>query len=406
MFLSELIPLKEAKAIVRNNQIVMATESINLEDAYLRVLSGSIKSFHNSPAFDKSAMDGFALKGKDTFGASQESTKKFKIIDTIGAGSFSNKNVGEFEAVKIATGAPIPDGADAVIMEEYTYSNDTELEIFAQVSPQENVAFCGEDIRKGDKALDSNTILRAQELGIIASSGFANIEVYKKPNVAIIITGNELVEPSDKLDKAKTINSNKYMIKAMVESCGAIPTVFHCEDDLDLMKKSLETCINDYDLVITTGGTAISKGDVVVDAVAELGEVLFHGLAVRPGKPVGFGKINNTSIFMLSGYPVAAMGQFDMLAREYLFKMQNVEYSPKIEKKVATGKIFSNLGHTDYIRANAGENEVKYILNRGSGIIRSMVEANSYIIIEENQEGVAKGETVDVLFFENMNFNK
>ncbi|MGL4670144.1 MAG: molybdopterin molybdotransferase MoeA [Methanobacteriaceae archaeon] len=406
MFLSELIPLKDAKYIVSENQIVMDMEIINLEDAYLRVLASDIKSLHNSPAFDKSAMDGFALKGKDTFGASQDSTKKFKIIDAIGAGSFSNKELGEFEAIKIATGAPIPDGADAVIMEEYTYSNDMELEIFTQVSPQENVAFCGEDIKKGGKVLNSNAVLRAQELGIIASSGFSTVKVYKKPNVAIIITGNELVEPSSNLDKAKTINSNKFMIKAMVESCNAIPNVFHCKDDLDLMKESLKTAVANYDVVITTGGTAISKGDVVVDAVDDLGEVLFHGVAVRPGKPVGFGKINNTSIFMLSGYPVAAMGQFDMLAREYLFRMQNADYCPNIEKKVATSKIFSNLGRTDYIRANASSKEVKYILNRGSGIIRSMVEANSYIIIEENKEGVAKGELVDVLFFENMNFNK
>ena len=406
MFLSELIPLSEALAIVKENQKIMKTEIISLEDSYLRVLAKEIYSLHDSPPFDKSAMDGYAVKAEDTFGASSNVIKNFKIIDQIGAGDFSKKEVGEGEAIKIATGAPIPKGANAVLMEEYTVSNDNDLEIHSQVTPSENVAFCGEDLKKRDKVVKSSAIIRPQEMGLIASAGFNEVKVYKKPRVKLIITGNELVEPSSNLNKAQTINSNKYTISAMIKSAGADVEIAHGHDDFDEVKEAIYDGVTDYDLIITTGGTAISKGDVVVDVVDDIGEVLIHGVALRPGKPVGFGIVNNTPVFMLSGYPVAAMGQFDALVRQYLFKMQNIDYSPKIEKRIATLKIFSNLGRTDYVRTFSDDKNAKYILNRGSGIIRSMVEANSYVIIDENQEGIAKGDLVDVLFFDNMNWNK
>ncbi|MDR2967781.1 MAG: molybdopterin molybdotransferase MoeA [Methanobacteriaceae archaeon] len=406
MFLSELIPLSEALAILGGNQKVMETEIINLEDSYLRVLAKEIYSLHDSPPFDKSAMDGYAVKAEDTFGASSNVVKNLKIIDQIGAGDFSTKELKEGEAIKIATGAPIPDGANAVLMEEYTVSDGENLEIHSQVTPNDNIAFCGEDLKKGDKVAKSCTIIRPQEMGLIASAGFNKIEVYKKPNVKLIITGNELVEPSPKLEKAQTINSNKYTISAMIKSTGADIEIEHSQDNFYKVREAILNGTNDYDLVITTGGTAISKGDVVIDAVDDIGEVLIHGVALRPGKPFGFGIVNNTPVFMLSGYPVAAMGQFDALVRQYLFKMQNILYNPKVEKRIATLKIFSNLGRTDYVRTFSDDKNTKYVLNRGSGIIRSMVEANSYVIIDENQEGVAKGDWVDVLFFDNMNWNK
>lgn len=406
MFLSELIPLSEALAIVKENQKIMETEIINLEDSYLRVLAKDIYSLHDSPSFDKSAMDGYAVKAEDTFGASLNVIKNLKIIDQIGAGDFSTKEVGEGEAIKIATGAPIPKGSNAVLMEEYTVSDGDDLEIHSQVTPSENVAFCGEDIKKGDKVVESSFMIRPQEMGLIASAGFDKIEVYKKPKVKLIITGNELVEPSPKLKKAQTINSNKYTISAMIKSAGADFEIGHAHDNFGEVKETISNGAKDYDMVITTGGTAISKGDVVVDVVDDIGEVLIHGVALRPGKPVGFGIVHNTPVFMLSGYPVAAMGQFDALVRQYLFKMQNIDYAPKTEKRIASLKIFSNLGRTDYVRTFSNDKNTKSILNRGSGIIRSMVEANSYVIIDENQEGVAKGDPIDVLFFDNMTWNK
>lgn len=407
MFLSNLLPLNEAISKINNNQKYMGTEKVSIDDAYMRVLAEDIISFHNSPPFDKSAMDGYAVIAEDTFGASNNQHKNLKIIDKISAGDFTNKKIEHNQAIAISTGAPIPEGADAVIMVEYTSSDGDDLVIHSQVTPGENITPKAEDIKKGDLVLSSNTFIRPQELGLIASAGYNEVEVFKKPNVKLIVTGNELVEPCEKLEnRAKIINSNKYSISSMIKSAGANVSITHAFDDIEDVKDKISVSSKEYDMVITTGGTAVSDADVVVDAVEELGEVYFHGVAMRPGKPVGFGMVNDTPVFMLSGQPVAAMSQFDIFTRLYLMRMQGrIDYNFNIVKRESELKIPSTLGRTDFIRTHADNNNARHILNRGSGIIRSMVEANSYIIIGENNEGVEKGDMVDIVFFDSFNWN-
>ena len=329
--------------------------------------------------------------------------KEFKIIDAIGAGDFTEKTVGEGEAIVIATGAPIPEGANAVIMKEYTTTDGDDLTIYSQVTPGENVSPKSEDIEKGQKILDKNTFIRYQELGLIASAGYDTVKVFKKPKVKVIITGNELVEPTkEEIDKAKIINSNQFTIKAMIEDSGAIADIGRAGDSFDEVKEAILKASEEFDVIMTTGGTAISKGDVVLDVVADIGEILFHGVAMRPGKPAGAGLVNGKMIFTLSGQPVAAMSQFDVFARKYLFEMQGRSFDFKTVKRVSQLKVPSQLGRTDFIRAVSDEQHAKHVLNRGSGIIRSMVEANSYIIIDENDEGYQKNDIVDVVFFDSL----
>lgn len=403
MFLSKLDSLSNARKLISDNQKTTEIEEISIYDAHKRVLAEDIIAFHDSPPFDKSAMDGFALIAENTFGASNSAPKQLKVIDAIGAGDFSSKKVNENEAIVIATGAPIPDGANAVLMKEYTTTDGDDLTIYSQVTPGENVSPKSEDIEKGQKILDKNTFIRYQELGLIASAGYDKVKVFKKPRVKIIITGNELVEPTkEEIDKAKIINSNQFTIKAMVEDSGAICDIAHAGDTFDEVKEAVLEASNDYDVIMTTGGTAISKGDVVLDAVDELGEILFHGVAIRPGKPAGAGIINGKMIFTFSGQPVAAMSQFDMFARKYLFEMQGRSFEFHVTKRTSQLKIPSQLGRTDFIRAVSDDEHAKHVLNRGSGIIRSMVEANSYIIIDENDEGYQKDDLVDVVFFDSL----
>ena len=403
MFLSKLESISNAKKLISDAQKVTEIEEISIYDAHKRVLAEDIQAFHDSPPFDKSAMDGFAVIGENTFGASQSAPKQLKIIDAIGAGDFSDKTVGDGEAIVIATGAPIPEGADAVIMKEYTTEDGDDLTIYSQVTPGENVSPKSEDIKKGEIILSKNTFIRYQELGLIASAGYDTVKVYKKPKVKLIITGNELVEPTKKeIDKAKIINSNQFTIKAMVEDSGAICEIGHAGDTFDEVKQAVLDASKEFDVIMTTGGTAISKGDVVLDVVDDLGEILFHGVAIRPGKPAGAGIVNDKMIFTFSGQPVAAMSQFDMFARKYLFEMQGRPFDFHILKRESQLKIPSQLGRTDFIRAVSDDDYAKHVLNRGSGIIRSMVEANSYIIIDENDEGYQKGDIVDVVMFDSL----
>ena len=403
MFLSKLDSVGNASKLIADNQNYTDSEEISIYDAHKRVLAEDIIAFHDSPPFDKSAMDGFAVIGENTFGASQSAPKQLKIIDAIGAGDFSDKTVGENEAIVIATGAPIPEGANAVIMKEYTTTDGDELTIYSQVTPGENVSPKSEDIEKGQKILDKNTFIRYQELGLIASAGYDTVKVYKKPKVKLIITGNELVEPTkEEIDKAKIINSNQFTIKAMIEDSGAICEIGHAGDTFDEVREAILSASQDYDVIMTTGGTAISKGDVVLDVVDDLGEILFHGVAMRPGKPAGAGIVNGKMIFTFSGQPVAAMSQFDVFARKYLFEMQGRSFDFHIVNRESQLKVPSQLGRTDFIRAVADDDYAKHVLNRGSGIIRSMVEANSYIIINENDEGYQKGDIVDVVMFDSL----
>jgi len=403
MFLSKLDSLTNATKLVSDNQKFTEIEEIPLSEAHKRVLAEDIMAFHDSPPFDKSAMDGFAVIAENTFGASQSAPKELKVIDAIGAGDFSQKSVGENEAIVIATGAPIPDGANAVIMKEYTTTDGDDLTIYSQVTPGENVSPKSEDIKKGEKILDKNTFIRYQEMGLIASAGYDTVKVFKKPKVKVIITGNELVEPTkEEIDNAKIINSNKFTIKAMIEDSGAVAEIGHAGDTFDEVKQAILEASKDFDVIMTTGGTAISKGDVVLDVVDDIGEILFHGVAMRPGKPAGAGIVNGKMIFTFSGQPVAAMSQFDVFARKYLFEMQGRSFDFHVVKRVSQLKIPSQLGRTDFIRAVSDDEHAKHVLNRGSGIIRSMVEANSYIIIDENDEGYQKYDIVDVVFFDSL----
>lgn len=402
MYLFELMPLQKALNIINSVKVKKDTEKTNLENAYNRVLAENITAPFDSPSFDRSAMDGYAIKAEDTFGFSETNPAHLKIVDRIGAGKKSEVIVKKGEAVKIATGAPIPKGANGVVMEEYTYENSDNLEILTSITPHENVSPAAEEFKKGDLILKSPKHLRPQDVGIIASAGYDKINVFKKPKIGVITTGNELVMPGNEIKDAEIVNSNYFTIKSLVESTLAIPELTHCIDDAEKVKETVQEFVKSCDAVITTGGTAISKGDVVVDVVDELGEVLIHGVSLRPGKPFGFGVIGNKPVFMLSGYPVAAIVQFDVFVRDYLLKMQNIYRTPQIVKKVTSKKIASTLGRTDYIRAKIDGDLVNPLKIKGSGIIRSMVESDSYIIIEENLEGIAESEECEVLLYDSL----
>jgi len=402
MFLSELVPVKDTLSIINSMEVKIDIQNISLEDSYSRVLAEDVEALFDSPSFERSAMDGYALKAKDTFRFSDSNPAHLKIVDRIGAGEKSHVTLKGGEAVKIATGAPIPQGADGVVMEEYACEQDDNLEILTSITPGENVSPAAEDFKKGDIILKSPKHLRPQDVGIITSAGHDKIKVFKKPEIGIITTGNELVMPGTSIKDAQIVNSNYFTLKALAESALTIPHVTHAQDERELVKEKIQEFIKSCDAVITTGGTAVSKGDVVVDVVGEIGEVLIHGVSLRPGKPFGFGVIDERPVFMLSGYPVAAMVQFDVFVRDYLLKMQNIYRTPQLIKKIASKKIASTLGRTDYIRAKIDGNRAYPLKIKGSGIIRSMVESDSYIIIEENLEGISEGEKCDVLLYDSL----
>ena len=397
MFLSKLMPVDTAQKIITSCLETSGVEEIPLEKAYQRIIAHEVVSALNSPPFDRSAMDGYAIQAEDSFGHSETSPFQLKVVDRIGAGQKSNLQLKSGEAIKVATGAPIPAGANAVVMEEYTHEEGCIIDVETSLTPGENVSPAGEDFNKDDVVLRKGKLLGPAEVAIIASAGFDHVSVFKKPKIAVLITGSELVMPKNVLEEAEIINSNHFTIKSMVESCLTIPEMFHSIDDAELVEELFKKLLGEYDVLITTGGTAISKGDVVVDVAQKLGEVPIHGVSLRPGKPFGFAKIYDKPVFMLSGFPVAAMVQFDVFVRESLLKMQGFARKPLLVHKKAARKMPSTLGRTDYIRARIEGEMVRPLKIKGSGIIRSMVESDSYIIIPENLEGIVEGAECEVL---------
>jgi molybdenum cofactor synthesis domain len=396
MYSSNLIPVKNALQIIENMEITLNKEYIPLEEANMRVLAGNIEVLVDVPPFDRSAMDGYAVIAEDTSTASKSNPLYLEVIDEIGAGSVSKHTLSSGKAIRIATGAPMPVGSDAVVMEEDVEQTGNQIKITKSVAFNRDVALKGEDLKKGEIILQEGQILGPHHLSVIASSGYNKVKVFKRPEVGVIITGNELVDPTAELEPGKIPNSNKFALKGIVEESLALPHVKHCRDSFDTMVNELQDYIQKYDVVITTGGTAISKGDVVVSTTSELGEVLFHGVAIKPGKPVGFGIINNKPVFMLSGYPVAAAVQFDIFARNYILKMQNIPKKFDIIECTAGDDIRSNKGKCNVIRSKL-EGNVVYPIKTKAGINKSIVTSNCYIIADEDTKDIKKGEKCNII---------
>ena len=396
MYSSNLIPVKNALQIIENMEITLNKEYIPLEEANMRVLAENIEVLVDVPPFDRSAMDGYAVIAEDTSMASKSNPLYLEVVDEIGAGSVSKHILSSGRAVRIATGAPMPAGSDAVVMEEDIEQTGNQIKITKSVAFNRDVALKGEDLKKGEIILQEGQILGPHHLSVIASSGYNKVKVFKKPEVGVIITGNELVDPTAELEPGKIPNSNKFALKGIVEDSLAVPHVKHCRDSFDTMVNELQDYIQKYDVVITTGGTAISKGDVVVSTTSELGEVLFHGVAIKPGKPVGLGVINNKPVFMLSGYPVAAAVQFDIFARNYILKMQNIHKKFDIIECTTGDDVKSNKGKCNVIRSKL-EGDVVYPIKTKAGINKSIVTSNCYIVADEDTKDIKKGEKCNII---------
>jgi len=382
---------------------VLGTEEVPLMEAGGRVTARDIRAPMDSPPFDRSAMDGYAVRGEDTFGAALGNPIYFRVVGEVQMGALPELEVGEFEAARIMTGAPMPRGADAVVMFEYTSEVEGGIEVTRPVPPGKNVGLKGEDVKAGERLLEGGRRLRPQDLAILASMGMDRVEVVRRPVVVVMSTGDELQELGEELQPGRIFDSNAYSISAMVRLFGGIPRPAPLvEDDYRTMKKALLASLEHADMAVLTGASSVGKKDVVPKLVAELGEVLVHGVAMRPGEPTGFGFIGGRPVFMLPGYPVAAMVGFATFAGPAVQAMQGLEpESPFCRRRAVLGrKIASELGRRDVTRVTLKERGgtlyAEPIRTSGSGIISSMVRADGFVIVPENTEGLEEGTEVEV----------
>jgi molybdopterin molybdotransferase len=375
------------------------TINVSIEEALGRVTAANILAPIDLPPFDRSAVDGYAVRAQDIFEASQFKPKTLQLT--------SEDNISEGTAKQIWTGNPLPNGADAVIMLEHTKAAKDGIEVLVALTPGENVSKKGEDVHKGNIVVSYGTRLQAHHIGLLAALGISQVGIAEKPNVAILSTGNELVELGKKLQSHQIINSNRYMISSLVAELGAQPlNLGIARDNQDEIAAKIKEGLTTADAVITTGGTSVGATDLVTIVIDKLGNpgVLVHGVALRPGMPTGLAVLKGKPIFVLPGYPVAAIIGFEVFARPVLLKLLGIEHEPRpMLKAKLIKRVAGVLGRRVYLRVNVFLKEddffVEPISTKGSGLLTTMTKANGYVIIPEDREGIDEGETVVVHLF-------
>jgi len=394
------------KKIIQNNK-----EVINIKNALYRMLSKEIIVPDNLPGFNRSTMDGYAIKAGDSFGASDSLPSYLKVIGEIQMGHKPEFKIGFGEVAKISTGGMLPEGANAVIMLEYTEQiDDTTIEARKSVSPWENVVRENEDLKAGKIILKKGHKLRPQDIGALAGMGKVNIEAYKKPKIAIISTGNEIILIQNKPQIGQVRDINSYTLGTCVEEAHGIPIYKGIiKDENYLLEKKISEAI-DRDkakVVIISGGSSVGSRDVTLDVLNKLGKpgVLIHGVSVKPGKPTIVAVTNNIPIFGLPGHPVSAMIIFDIFIRPLINWLQGGEYNYDSKKKIEAtliSNVASDPGREEYIRVFLYKKEGRFyaepILGK-SGLISTMVRASGLIKIGLNIEGLEKGSKVMVRLF-------
>jgi molybdopterin molybdotransferase len=379
------------------------TVSVTLSSALNRVLAENVIAKEDLPRFDRSAVDGYAVKARDTASASQFRPKTLRIV--------KEDRVDSMQAKQVWTGNPIPKGADSSIMLENTKKNKDEIEVWVQLTPGENVSKKGEDLAKGETALRSGIRLKAHHLGLIAALGKTETKVFEKPSIGVLATGNELVEIGSIPQRNQIFESNKVMVSSLCRELGTEPVDLDiAKDDVDDIIGKLKKGLGKTDGIITTGGTSVGVADLVPESVNMIGKpgVIVHGVAMRPGMPTALGVVEEKPVMILSGNPVAAIFGFEVFARPLLSRMIGLEHTESrsvVEVRIMK-RTTAALGRRTFVRVHVSRREHGFLAEpvsaRGSGLISTMTKANGYVVVPENREGLEEGEIVYAHLFDDV----
>lgn len=419
--MTELYPMlsvEEALEQVLKGLHPLEPESVPLLEALGRVLAADVTADIDIPPRDNTAMDGYAVRAKDTADASPQAPKRLRIIGDLAAGYFTDQEVTPGTAIRIMTGAPIPSGADAVIRFEKTKRDGDWVELFATVPVGKNIRPAGEDVRQGEVVLRRGTRLRPQEIGMLASLGKQNVLVTRRPRVAILATGDELVDVGAPLGPGKIRDANSYSNAAQVVKYGGIPILLGIASDRekDVSEKIKAGLVQGVDLLLVSGGVSVGDFDVVKKVLAAEGRIDFWRVRMKPGKPLAFGHITVPSpgpypeeesprsvpVLGMPGNPVSVMVSFEMFARPAILTLLGVS---SLEQPTAEATLVDPIGHKDdrrhflrvVVEEREGECTAHLTGDQGSGILSSMVKADGLAIIPEDRAYVDAGARVRVI---------
>ena len=394
------MPVEQARRFIQQSlTAITGQEPIKLRDALQRTLASDVLSSMNVPPHDYSAMDGYAVR----FGDLANTPCKLKLIGSAYAGHAYDGRLSAGKCVRIMTGAPIPDGCDCVVMQEHVKVDGDRIEIGDGHQRDENIRKTGEDIAQGSTVLARGHVIRPAEMGLLASLGFSEITVYRKLKVALFSTGDELQQPGTPLAAGQIYDSNRYSLFGMLGELGAeIIDMGSIRDDRDSLKAAFLGAASKADVIITSGGVSVGEADYVKQLLAEIGEVVFWKIAMKPGKPLAYGKIGTCHFFGLPGNPVAVMVTFQQFVRDALRLLMGQQLKPTLAFHVISASPIRKIpGRMEFQRGILSQDENgKWIVHttggQGSGILSSMSKANCYIVLPESQGNVEAGYAVQV----------
>ncbi|MGA2954667.1 MAG: gephyrin-like molybdotransferase Glp [Thermodesulfobacteriota bacterium] len=383
----------------------LGTERLSLLQARGRVLAEDIIAPRNIPPWDNSAMDGYAVRSQDVHGASKERPAVLKVLGDLPAGRIFEGRAGTGEAVRIMTGAPVPEGFDTVVQVEDTEKESGRVKIFASPGKGKNIRLAGEDVRAGTRILEEGALLRPAHIGMLASIQRSMVSVYQQPRVAILSTGDELLEIDEPWKEGKIVNSNSYSLTALVAECGGVPLQLGIAKDRreELFNKIQQGLV--ADILVTSGGVSVGDYDLVKKMLDELGRMNFWKVAMRPGQPLAFGMISGKPLFGLPGNPVSSMVSFEQFVRPSILKMSGHKdlFRPTL-KAILREDISKKAGLVHFIRCFLIPEGEKIFASttgdQGSGILSSMVKAQGLVVLPREQTLARAGEEVKVIILD------
>jgi molybdopterin molybdotransferase len=393
----ELTTRKDAMKLIEEKiKPINKVEASPLEVSMGRVLAMDIYAGFDVPPFDRASMDGYAVRSKDTVGASSKSPIKLKLVGIQHTGKVYNGIIGEKECIEIATGSPVPHCSDAVVKVEDTIIEDGAVLVMKPVAPGKDVAPAGEDMKKGDQILNEGVTLSPGMVGALAALGFKDVPVYSKPRIAIYSSGPEIVPQGIDLKPGQIYDINSFTITSVVSSNGCIPSRKGImKDDVDSIKKAILDTAN-YDLGVFSGGSSVGSKDLFGEVMQDLGTVYFHGVKVKPGKPTLFGEVEGTPIFGMPGYPTSCLNNSYVYLTPALRKLARLSALEKKQITVPMGhNLVSKSDREQFITVRIGHGRAFNVFKQ-SGDITSMTKADGYIILPIGVNEVKEGETVVV----------
>jgi molybdenum cofactor synthesis domain-containing protein len=397
----ETISLDDARALIAKSvKPLSRTERVRIDLADGRAISAPVLAGTDVPPFARAAMDGFAVRAADTFGAGTHSARTLRSVETVFTGQVPTRAVGSGECTEIATGAPVPAGADAVVMVEDTEKDaDGAVRIFGPVYPGQNVTPQGADITSGQIVLYPGDVLNPSRIGALAALGVLDVGVYAQPRVAILSTGNEVVDPGTPLRPGHIYDINKFTLSAVLRQHGALPIPQPtASDSIADLTRAVEVSLVE-DIVLFSGGSSVGERDLILDVVEQMGEVVFHGIAVKPGKPTLFGVIRGKPVFGMPGYPTSCLSNAYMLLVAPIRTMAHLpEWTPRTVQLPLGQRVVSTTGRHQFYTVKIIDGQAMPAF-KASGDITSMSHADGYIEILPQIDIVEKGQLVEVRLF-------